>query len=87
MNQCGSTKYVRYFCFHWFELVNEDVSYGTSSLFYIVILILPKSNNDMKTVLHQITEKTRQNERAESEVIKAEIANCVATKGCITLSV
>ena len=41
----------------------------------------------MKTVLHQITEKTRQNERAESEVIKAEIANCVATKGCITLSV
>jgi len=37
--------------------------------------------------LQQIAEKTIQNERAESEVIKAEIANCVATKGRITLSV
>jgi hypothetical protein len=41
----------------------------------------------MKTVLQQIAEKTRQNEKAESEVIKAEIANCVATIGHITLSV
>jgi hypothetical protein len=41
----------------------------------------------MKTVLHQITEKTRQNERAEREVIKAEIANRAIPKGRITLSV
>jgi hypothetical protein len=87
MNQCGSTKYIRYFNFHWFELVNEDVSYGTSSLFYIVILILPKSNNDMKTVLQQIAEKTRQNERAEREVIKAEIPNRTTPKGHITFPV
>jgi hypothetical protein len=41
----------------------------------------------MKTVLQQIAEKTRQNERAEREVIKAEIANRATPKGRITLSV
>ena len=40
----------------------------------------------MKTVLQQIVEKTRQNERAEREVIK-EIANRATAKGRITLPV
>jgi hypothetical protein len=33
----------------------------------------------MKTILHQIAEKTKQNERAEREAIKAEIANTATT--------
>ena len=41
----------------------------------------------MKTFLQQTAEKTRQNERAEREVIKAEIANRTTPKGHITLSV
>jgi hypothetical protein len=41
----------------------------------------------MKTFLQQTAEKTRQNERAEIEVIKAEIANRTTPKGRITLSV
>ena len=41
----------------------------------------------MKTVLQQIVEKTRQNERAKREVIKAEIINRATAKGRITLPV
>jgi hypothetical protein len=41
----------------------------------------------MKTFLQQTAEKTRQNERAEREVIKEEIANRTTPKGRITLSV